>query len=91
VALNWVQSQSGVSSTIIGARTLQQLEDNLAALDLKLLPKHLERLDAVSKPVLNFPAEFLKGSPTFRSAETTINGETAGESFLAPKKGQKFY
>lgn len=31
VALAWVQSRPGVTSTIIGARTLAQLEDNLAA------------------------------------------------------------
>jgi aryl-alcohol dehydrogenase-like predicted oxidoreductase len=91
VALHWVQSQPGVTSTIIGARTMQQLEDNLAALDIKLSPAHFERLDAVSKPTLNFPSEFLKNSPIFRSAGTTINGETAGESFLGPKPGQKYY
>ena len=36
VALAWVQAQPGVTSTIIGARRLAQLEDNLKALEVKL-------------------------------------------------------
>lgn len=36
VALAWVSSQPGVSSTIIGARRLAQLEDNVKALDIRL-------------------------------------------------------
>src|SRR5581483_9138838 len=35
VALAWVQNRPGVTSSILGARTLEQLEDNLKALDLK--------------------------------------------------------
>src|SRR5450755_2326705 len=44
VALAWVQNQPGVTSTIIGARTMQQLDDNLGALDVKLGPAHLTAL-----------------------------------------------
>ena len=36
VALAWVQGRPGVASTIIGARRMDQLEQNLAALDLHL-------------------------------------------------------
>lgn len=57
VALAWVQAQSAVTSTLIGARTLPQLEANLAALDLELEADHLERLAKASRPRLNFPAE----------------------------------
>src|SRR5689334_21811423 len=56
VAIAWVQGRQGVTSTIIGARTMQQLEDNLGALDVKLSPAHLEKLEALTKPSLNFPA-----------------------------------
>src|SRR5581483_2128717 len=38
VALSWVQSRPGVASTIIGARTVAQLDDNLEALELRLPP-----------------------------------------------------
>ena len=56
VALAWVQGQPGVTSTLIGARRLDQLEANLTALDLTLSPEHEARLTAVSAPRLNFPA-----------------------------------
>jgi hypothetical protein len=44
-----------VSSTIIGARRIDQLE-RLAALDVKLTDAHVEALNKVSKPTLNFSA-----------------------------------
>jgi len=77
VALAWVASRPGVSSTIIGARTLAQLEDNLAALDVSLEARHLEKLDELSKPKLNFPADFLANGAAFHHGGTTINGRSA--------------
>ncbi len=75
VALAWVQGRPGVSSTIIGARTMEHLEANLKALDLRLSPEQISRLDAVSKPALNFPADFNTNlSPNFQHAGTTVNG-----------------
>src|SRR6478735_1751454 len=55
VALSWVQSQPGVTSTIIGARRLAQLEDNVKALDVKPTTAELARLDALTKPTFGFP------------------------------------
>src|ERR1700691_347096 len=57
VALSWVHGRPGITSTLIGARRTDQLEANLAALDLTLSEEHGKRLDEVSKPHLNFPAE----------------------------------
>jgi len=74
VALAWVQSRPGVVSTIIGARRLAQLDDNLAALDLQLSSEQLAALDAVSAPTLNFPAAFLKGAVSFMHNGLTVNG-----------------
>jgi aryl-alcohol dehydrogenase-like predicted oxidoreductase len=74
VALAWVQSRAGVASTIIGARRLDQLDANLAALELRLAPEHLQALDAVSAPVLNFPAAFLSGAANFMHNGLTVNG-----------------
>src|SRR5437763_1675061 len=45
VALAWVQSRPGVASTIIGARRIEQLEQNLAALDITLSADQTARLD----------------------------------------------
>jgi aryl-alcohol dehydrogenase-like predicted oxidoreductase len=50
VALAWVASRPAVSSTILGVRTLAQLEDNLGAVDLVLQDDELDRLDQVSAP-----------------------------------------
>ncbi len=75
IALAWVQSKPGVSSTIIGARTMEHLESNLKALDVKLTPEQVEALDAASKPILNFPADMNRDlSPNYAHAGATVNG-----------------
>jgi aryl-alcohol dehydrogenase-like predicted oxidoreductase len=56
VALAWVQGRPGITSTLIGARRMDQFEANLGALDLTLSPEHEARLAEVSAPRLNFPA-----------------------------------
>ncbi|HEY4019104.1 MAG TPA: aldo/keto reductase [Pseudonocardiaceae bacterium] len=50
VALAWVADRPTVSSVILGARTLEQLADNLAAADLVLTPEEYGLLDAASDP-----------------------------------------
>ena len=69
VALNWVATQSGVTSTIIGATKLSQLEDNLAALDFTIPADLRQRLDQASALDPIHPYTFF-GEP-FR---TMING-----------------
>jgi aryl-alcohol dehydrogenase-like predicted oxidoreductase len=59
VALAWVAAQPAVSSVILGARTVDQLADNLAAADLTLPPDVLARLDDVSAPR---PADYPYGA-----------------------------
>ncbi len=74
VALAWVQNRPGVTSTIIGARTMEQLEDNIGALDVKLTPEQIESLDKVTKPSLGFPTDMLSMVPAFAFGGTTIDG-----------------
>jgi len=82
IALAWLQNKPGVSSTIIGARTIEHLESNLKALDVKLTPEQVAALDAVSKPVLNFPADFNKNnSPNYSHAGATVNGVPSVDFF----------
>jgi len=50
VALAWVAAQPAVTSVIIGARTVEQLTDNLAAADLDLTADQLAHLSEVSAP-----------------------------------------
>lgn len=45
VALAWVLAQEGVTCAIVGARRVEQLQDNLQALDLQLTPDDLADLD----------------------------------------------
>jgi aryl-alcohol dehydrogenase-like predicted oxidoreductase len=85
IALAWVQGRPGVTSTILGARTLAQLEDNLAAIEITLTKEHVAALDALSKPTLDFPADFLARAGTFMHPGLTINGETGGPSHMIPK------
>jgi aryl-alcohol dehydrogenase-like predicted oxidoreductase len=85
VAIAWVQARPGVTSTIIGARTMEQLDDNLAALDVVLTPAHITRLDALSKPGLNFPADFVANGAAFFHGGTTINGRSAEPWPASPK------
>ncbi len=74
VALVWVQGRPGVTSTIIGARTIEQLEDNLGALDVRLSAEQVKTLDDLTKPVLPFPTDMLSAVPAFAYGGTTING-----------------
>jgi aryl-alcohol dehydrogenase-like predicted oxidoreductase len=55
VALAYTLARPGVTSLVIGARTTEQLADNLAAADLTLDDDERERLDRVSAIPLNYP------------------------------------
>ncbi|GAB3271366.1 aldo/keto reductase [Kineosporia babensis] len=55
VALAWLLGRPGVSSVVIGARTEEQLRDNLAAADLVLTDEERSRLDKVSAVPLRYP------------------------------------
>ena len=54
VALAWLLAKPHVMSVIIGAKTVEQLDDNLAAVDLQLSAEQMARLDEVSE----LPAEY---------------------------------
>jgi aryl-alcohol dehydrogenase-like predicted oxidoreductase len=50
LALAWVVQQRGVTSPIVGPRTLEQLEDALSALEVPLTPEDLQRIDTIIPP-----------------------------------------
>jgi aryl-alcohol dehydrogenase-like predicted oxidoreductase len=58
VALSWVW-QHGLMP-VLGARTLDQINDNLAAAELVLDAEHIARLDTASAVPLGYPHEFLR-------------------------------
>jgi aryl-alcohol dehydrogenase-like predicted oxidoreductase len=85
VALSWVQSRPGVTSTIIGARTMQQLHDNVGALEVNLTDDQVDRIDEVSKPTLNFPHDFLLRAGSFMQGGATIDGRPSEPWPMAPQ------
>jgi aryl-alcohol dehydrogenase-like predicted oxidoreductase len=91
VALAWVQAQPGVTSTIIGARRLAQLEDNVKALDLKLSTEELGRLDALTKPTFGFPQNMQPWFPAIHNGGTSVNGVYMPPSSFGVEKGDKIY
>jgi aryl-alcohol dehydrogenase-like predicted oxidoreductase len=58
VALAWLVDRPTVTSVILGARTVEQLEDNLGAAGLHLSEEHTRRLDEASDPA---PADYPYG------------------------------
>jgi diketogulonate reductase-like aldo/keto reductase len=73
-ALSWVQHRPGVTSTLIGARHLDQLRANLDAVDVHLTDAQTETLDKVSAPRLGFPAQYAAFSRDIAFAGTTVDG-----------------
>jgi aryl-alcohol dehydrogenase-like predicted oxidoreductase len=55
VALGWQLHKDYVTTVIIGARTMDQLNDNLGAAAVKLTPEDLAEIDAVSAPQPIYP------------------------------------
>jgi aryl-alcohol dehydrogenase-like predicted oxidoreductase len=55
VALAWLLSRSTVTSVLLGASKLEQLENNLAALNTRLSPDQIKRLDDISRVEMGFP------------------------------------
>jgi len=55
VALAWLLARPAVTSVIVGARTTEQLADNLGAADLTLTDEEQARLEQVSRPPLLYP------------------------------------
>ncbi len=55
VALAWLLRRPAVTSLVVGARTEEQLRDNLAAINLQLSAEEHQRLERVSRPALIYP------------------------------------
>ena len=60
VALAWLLHKPGVTSCIFGARSEDQLRDNLKAADLKLSGEQLRALDDASSAPLPYPYAMIR-------------------------------
>lgn len=77
VALAWVASRPAVTSVILGARTMEQLADNLGAADLHLSVEEMRALDEVSDPGA---ADYPYGLPGLQQRSRTIGAGRANRS-----------
>jgi aryl-alcohol dehydrogenase-like predicted oxidoreductase len=68
LALAWLLHQPVVSTVIIGAKKMDQLEDNLRAVDVQLTPEDLKQLDEVSKLNPEYPGWMLTMTGADRQA-----------------------
>lgn len=59
VSLAWLLARPEATTLIVGARTEQQLDDNLAALSVQLAPEDLAELDRASAPDWGYPYSFI--------------------------------
>jgi aryl-alcohol dehydrogenase-like predicted oxidoreductase len=89
VALAWVLSKPGVTSPILGARTVAQLEANLRALEVRLTAEQLKRLDVASEIVPPFPYRFLDFTRSTLQCGATINGVASEPWPLAPRNDEE--
>ncbi len=65
VALAWLLSKPVVSTVIVGARTVEQLENNLRASEVKLSIEDVRELDEASAPPWDYPYDFIARSQTW--------------------------
>ncbi len=91
VALAWVMAREGVTSTIIGARTTEQLQQNMQALAVTLSPQVIAALDALSAPDLIFPYNLLANARHIAQGGATINGEASVLPAILPQQENDHY
>jgi len=72
VALAWTLGRPGISTVVVGARTEEQLADNLGAADLALEDDERSRLDEVSAPRLMYPYWHQAKSASERLSEADL-------------------
>lgn len=91
LAIRWTMDRPGVTSTIIGARTLQQLEDNLGAMHVSINAEERAQLDALTVPELPFPCEFLDIVRDGIQNGATINGVRSNAWPMSPQSDAERY
>ena len=72
VALAWTLGRPGIATVVVGARTEEQLADNLGAADLTLEDDERARLDEVSAPRLMYPYWHQAKSASERLSEADL-------------------
>lgn len=81
VAVAWVMAQGYGMIPIVGARKPEQIADSLGSASVQLSPDQLERLDAVSRPELGFPHDFLAS----KGVQDLVKSESRGRLVERPR------
>ena len=76
VALAWLLAKPHVMSVIIGAKTIAQLDDNLAAIELSLTAEEMARLDAVSALPAEYPGWMIERQSGARHPKPFVRAKT---------------
>lgn len=73
IALNWLLSRNVVAAPIIGARNIQQLEDNLGASGWSLTAEQIRRLDEISEVPVSYPYDLFAENQQRRGRIPEVN------------------
>jgi len=68
VSIAWLLTKSVVSTVIVGASRIGQLDDNLAAADLTLTPDEIKALDELTQPPVRYPNTFINAQDSVLKA-----------------------
>jgi aryl-alcohol dehydrogenase-like predicted oxidoreductase len=83
VATAWVLAQGYGVIPIVGARKPEQIGDSLGSTDVALSTAQLQRLDAVSRPELGFPHDFLATT----GVQDMVKSESRARLVERPRRG----
>jgi len=83
VALAWLIRQTGSVISIVGARNVEQLDDNIGCLDIELTGGQLERLNAASRIELGSPHDFIASAAILDQ----VHGNTYTRLVTGPRWG----
>ena len=85
-ALAWLLARPAISSVIIGANKMSQLEDNLKAAELRLSTEEVERLSATTAPAAQYPRWMVELQGAGRSTEN--EGTSGAQSASSAAAGR---
>jgi aryl-alcohol dehydrogenase-like predicted oxidoreductase len=84
VSLNWITKRPGVSAVLIGAKTVEQLQSNLQALDFDLPADLSSQLEAASRPESVTPYMFFE--PALRERQTGGVNVASEPTWMRPQR-----
>ncbi|CAB3763148.1 aldo/keto reductase [Paraburkholderia humisilvae] len=91
VALAWLSTQPGVGPVIIGARTLDQFDENVQSLDIALSADEIAELERMTTPAPTSLTQIIARARAAIQNGLTVNGFSSTKSPLAPTTDEDRY